>query len=252
MKKKFTLILLLASLLLLIVPGSVVHAANKGVRFKATYLQRSESDEDEQWDYRTYRIGTLMSSGTKLKSTLTYSGILYLPKSMFKNGGYIGICLGTELYNNDNGEYNSYGGVDFRDWLTFGKEAGEKNISFTRTDEVTGKTQSGSKYASAKEVGNYYQITFKNLRSKSVYTKYGVTNEDNLPIVTTKVFYPMVYLNIHGDFPKTVSGNIYLDKLQIKGAKTITATFDKNDYLFLDVVRSWWRVIPAIAKVPTK
>jgi hypothetical protein len=134
-----------------------------------------------------------------------------------------------------------------------GRDASEKNVAIGIIDDKTGKTNPIGNKGSLKTVGSYYVLTFKNLRSMTTYTKYDATKDQSgLPIVTNKAFYPMLTVIMHGDFPKTVSGTIYIDQVQVTGAKTLSATFDKKNWLFLDGRRGeYWKVIPSIANVPT-
>ena len=189
----------------------------------------------------------------KLKSPLKFGGMLYISKSLFKNGGYLNIAFDILLYDSKDGELFEYGDIKNRDWICIGKEkASDKDIGISLIDENTGKTTEAPKGVTVKSSGNYYIISFKNIRSSSVYTKYGeVDNIENQKFVTNKAFYPQIALIFHGDFPKTASGNILVDYIAVTGAKTIKSSFEKHDFYNVVARRSTWaKVLPTIVQTP--
>ena len=232
-----------------------VFAADKGMKFPVRFPGiKGVAESDARWESTTYIMDVLFPGAIKAKSPLTYAGKVYIPKSLFKNGGYLMICVDYVMYNKENGEeYTSYGEVNHRDWITIGRDASEKEVAIGIIDDKTGKSGAIGNKGSFKSVGSYYVLNFKNLRSMATYTKYGAKkNQEGLPIVTNKALYPMLNVIFHADFPKTVSGTIYIDQISVTGAKTLTASFEKQDWLFMDGRRSWSKVIPSVGNVPTK
>lgn len=201
-------------------------AVNKAARLYVSFDGKKEVKEQD-WDKHVYSIDTMLSKTSKIKSGMTVSYKIYIPKTLFKkNGDGIDFCMDLGLLTQDKKtkQYKGIGSVNKTRWISVEKNG--KKISLGGCNDATGKVTNNPKYASIKTSGKYYVLTMKDTLGK-VYYDYKAEKEKK---INTKTAYTLVpSLVVHG-YGSKFSGYIYLDEFTVKAAKTLKVTFNKKDY----------------------
>lgn len=224
------LLLLCVSLALL--PARANAASNKAIRLKVAF-----DGTDSDWDNNTFSIDTCLKKTSKVKSGITITSKIYVPKTLLKkNGDSIGFCNDLMLltYNSKEKYYQGVGSINKTRWFFISKDG--KNLNVNVYNEKKDKTEAdftvkenkakSSKYVSVKTKGKYYVITLID-KLGNTYYDYAADKEKKL---NTKKTYTLVHsLVVHGECSK-LSGYIYLDELSVNAVKKQTITYDKKDY----------------------
>lgn len=197
---------------------SVSAATNKAARLYVTFDGKEEV-KDGDWDKHVYSIGLFLPKTSKVKSGMTVSYKIYIPKSLFKkDGDYVDICMDLTLAGKDKNGYYGVGSIYKTRWVSIEKRG--KKFEGRICNDVTGKMEKFSKYASLKSSGNYYVLTMKDVLGKNYYDYKARKNKK----INTKTAYTLIpELVIHGN--GKFSGYIYLDEFTVKAAKTQKVTF---------------------------
>lgn len=221
-------------------------ATNKGIRVYMKPLGFAPGTDlpDYLWARNSYCIYTALptASKTTLLKTNTYGGRLYIPKAFLSaNGSEVSFSVAA-WFSNKSGYV---GVISGRQTYKVGKKNGKIVTSYF--DGADNKDHSGSGALSVKLSGNYYIVTFKNLKSLSTY--YKDENNTNVPVNTKTSYNIELAMDIHIDVPKTVKGYVYLDYISINAAKKFTVKFDTKDYSKVSAVLDDHELYAPVVKI---
>ena len=221
--------LLSAALSVMFLPGTVL-AANKAARLKVTYFpEKGENDPDEEWSKNAYQFEVTMKAKTVLAKQNYESAKILVPKSMFKKSGdAIQFMLNMSACTKKNGEYVTRFYCQSGLWFEFTIAGKRKELHLY--DEFSDKMRDASKYASVKEKGKYYVLTFKNIPVCRRIFDAKLNDNDPKWKPTSAKYYLTPVLFYHCNFSYKGSGYVCLDQVSVKAKKTRAVTFNKVDY----------------------
>ena len=240
MKKRSTKFTLLLLVLIFVFSVPTFAAVNKGIRVftKPIGVPSDKGLPDYLSDRNHYCIYTDLltksSSKTNFLKTNTFSGTLYIPKSFLSfNDCEVYFTLGIWFTDKTSKGYNKFlGSAQF---YTIAKKNG-KLVTYYY-DETDKKNHNASSLMTVKKSGDYYQVTFKNMKSNSTYTDCsGDTPLENQPINTKTSYYLELAMDLFIRVPQTLRGYIYVDQLTVNAAKKLTVTYNSNDYKKVNAV----------------
>lgn len=224
-----SVLFLTAVLSVLLLPGTVF-AGNKAARLKVSYFPQTGKEDvvNEEWSKNAYQFEVTMKTKTALKKQNYESAKILVPKSMFKkDGDAISFMLNMSACKKKNKEYPTKFYCQSHLWFELQVSGKKKKLSLY--DELY-KYKKASKFASVKEKGKYYVLTFKNIPvCRSIYDAETGSSFEKLTPDSTK-YYLTPVLFYYCNFKHKGHGYVYLDEVSVKAKKTQTVTFNKVNY----------------------
>lgn len=227
MKRLLTSLAILSVILLLSVP---TFAANKaaGLRVKFRPIDVNFVGARELLEQiNTYSISATLPKKTKVTKSTTYSGrFLVSADFLAEDGALISWSVNLGL-GKKAGQFNVIGDIQPMMYYNVANREGELHTYYNVVGDPEG--HDGSKVISVKDLGGYYEITFKSMKSKTVWNNW-VDGLDDQRIDTKTKYYATPTIYFTGFLPGTTTGRIYLDEIKVKTGTSQKVTFDKKDY----------------------
>ena len=236
---------ILATLILFLAFQAPVLAASggKGLLIKDVQLFKTANQDPDAWS--SYSVSACSKTKTKLTNKLKISAKLYIPTTFLSKGNTLWFSLGASLHAVKQ-DMRYVGDIESADSFLLINDGGKIQVArehaYIRSMErYFMKIVSANGMCKAKKKNGYYEITFQNVPLDDQY--WPVENDQRASAPVSLNLKNQYCLNAHinlniGDgralINKNVKGNVYVDDVSIKAAKTTMVTFDKKDSLWYD------------------